>query len=183
MIVYVHSHDIYDAGMSFDRHQGLRDVVHITIPTGYSLAQTMRAIIARVRNRHSIWRMIWNAHGNRGHVGLGRGIGPYNAQELTTLAPYFTHGGPGLEIQSCLVASAAHGTESADDGLGVETVRRFAYFLQVPVRGAYGLQYGQDTTLFGMVTIGDTEGRYETPWVTAYPNGAVSEHDASQVPW
>lgn len=182
MIVYVHAADIYDRGLSFQRHEGLSDVVHLTIPRSYSVMQIVSTIISHVRNEGSIYTMIWNGHGNRGHVGIGQGIGPYS-QDLAFLAPYMTPHGHGVEIHSCLVASATNNTQTADDGLGVETVRRFAYFLGCPVRAAYGLQYGQDRALFGLIRRGDTEGVYETPWITAHPNGAVAEFPSSARPW
>ncbi len=137
MIVYVHADDIFDRGLFFQRHEGLSDVVHLTIPRAYSVTQIVNTIIARVRNERSIYTMIWNGHGNRGHVGIGQGIGPYSG-ELAFLAPYMTPHGYGVEIHSCLVASATNDSQTADDGLGVETVRRFAYYLGCPVRAPMG---------------------------------------------
>lgn len=45
MIVYVHSHDIHDAGRTFGRHARVRDVVHVTIPARESVAGIARRII------------------------------------------------------------------------------------------------------------------------------------------
>lgn len=183
MILYMHSDEIYDQGLSFDRHRQLSDVEHVIVPAGMNLVAAIHLAISRVLHRRSIWLLILNAHGNRGIIGIGAtGIGPANVDSFSELAPYMTPGGRGVEIHSCLAASNTPNVEGRGEGLGIEFLRRMAYFLQAPVRGAYGLQTGQHTQFFGMVRIGDTRGRYETPWVTVFPNGAVVEHDASLSP-
>lgn len=48
MIVYVHSHDIYDAGRTFGRHSRVRDVEHITVPARESVAGMVQRIMQAV---------------------------------------------------------------------------------------------------------------------------------------
>ena len=64
--------------------------------------------------------------------------------------------------------------------LGMTFVQYLAAALNVPVRGGIDYQTGQ-TTSFGS-DIGDTEGVFEGPWVTVWPNGSATQHDPGQAP-
>ena len=207
MIVYLHSPDVPDAGRTFERHKDLTDVIHIIINENYSVPQIVQEVIRRVRQPRSIWLLIFNAHGNSGTIHLGRGIGILNVTELSPLAPYMTLGGKGVEIHSCLVASSVTSSEAnaghsgeydihrdpAVDrvdlirttpgmtNLGMTFIEYMAASLNVPIRGGMDYQIGQQTATFGG-SIGDTEGVFEGPWVTVWPNGAATQHDPSQAP-
>lgn len=205
MIVYLHSPDVQDAGRTFDRHKDVPDVVHIIINQNSTVAQIVDEVIRRVRNPRSIWLLIINSHGNSGMIALGRGIGIMDVTGLSPLAPYMSLGGKGVEIHSCMVASSVTSSER-DAGhsgeydvhrnphdrnalirttpgmtnLGMTFLEYMAASLNVPVRAAIELQTGQ-TTSFGS-DIGDTEGVFEGPWVTVWPNGSATQHDPSQAP-
>jgi hypothetical protein len=63
MIVYLHAYDMFDRGITWSRHAGLSDVVHIEIPQAMQLPDIVQLVIDRVVNARSIFELIINAHG------------------------------------------------------------------------------------------------------------------------
>lgn len=182
MIIYVHSHDIYDRGRAFGRHESLSDVAHITIPAGACMGHVANTIIRTARNRRSIWLLIFNAHGGPGHVGIGAGLNASNVYDLAPVRPFMTPGGRGVEIHACQVASPGiamedgRPTHSDPRPYGEEFLLRMASILNSTVRASRSLQVGYEST-WGIPRRGsDGYGRFEGDMVMVQPNGAASIH-------
>jgi hypothetical protein len=177
MIVYLHSHDIYDRGRSFGRHADLTDVAHITVPANSTVPQMVQSVIERVRNRRSIWLLIFNAHGWYARIGIGQGIDAYNVWDLAPLRDYMTPGGRGVEIHACLVAGAERAPGDTEfREVGIEFISRMAHVLNAPVRASTRLQVGVEYGWFGPVRGSDTVGVFEDDYLLVDPNGGGSSH-------
>ncbi|NSX55619.1 hypothetical protein [Parasulfitobacter algicola] len=181
MIVYVHSHDVYDSDTTFIRHRKLPDVEHIIIPYHASVDSIINSIIARARNKRSIWLLVLNAHGNSTFVSMGTNINQNNVHNFWKLAPYMTPSGRGVEIHSCLTASARMKKQVVKDGQGLKFLRTFASSIGTTVRAGYGSQVGWDSFLG--IRHGDRQGMYETPWVSVRPSGEFKNYKATDKPW
>ena len=183
MIIYVHSHDVYDRGRTFARHRSLSDVEHIIVPAGACMGHVANSIIDVARNERSIWLLILNAHGGPGYVGIGAGIDAATVFHLASVQPYMTPGCRGVEIHACSVAGEGFAMERgrrvhADPRpYGEEFMARMAHTLRCPVRASRQFQSGYDTNIFGYPYRGsDDYGRFEGDMVLIQPNGAASLH-------
>jgi hypothetical protein len=177
MIVYLHSHDIYDRGRSFGRHAGVGDVVHIIVPAASTVPELVRSVTERVRNRGSIWLLIFNAHGWAARIMIGQGIDAHNVWDLAPLRDYMSVGGRGVEIHACLVASADRlDSETEFREVGIEFMSRLAHVLNAPVRASTRPQVGVEEGWLGPLRGSDTVGVFEDNFLLVDPTGAGSSH-------
>jgi hypothetical protein len=177
MIVYLHSHDIYDRGRSFGRHSGVSDVAHIIVPASSTVPEMVRSVIARVRNRGSIWLLIFNAHGWAARIMIGQGIDSNSVWDLAPLREYMSPAGRGVEIHACLVASADRLPGETDfREVGIEFMARMAHVLNMPVRASTQLQVGVEEGWFGPLRGSDTVGVFEDNFLLVDPHGGGSSH-------
>jgi hypothetical protein len=177
MIVYLHSHDIYDRGRAFGRHSGVGDVVHITVPANATVPDLVRTVIERVRNRGSIWLLIFNAHGWAARIMIGQGIDANNVWDLAPLRDYMSQDGRGVEIHACLVASADRlDGETGFREVGIEFMSRMSHVLNMPVRASTRRQVGVEEGWLGPLRGSDTVGVFEDNFLQVDPSGGGSSH-------
>ncbi|NNG02584.1 MAG: hypothetical protein HKM95_00590 [Inquilinus sp.] len=182
MIIYVHSHDIFDRGRTFARHRSLTDVEHITVPAGACMGHIANSIVSVAQNERSIWLLILNSHGGPGTVSIGAGLDAATVFHLAPVRTYMTPGGRGVEIHACNVASEGialergRPTHSDPRPYGEEFIQRMAYTLGCPVRASRQFQSGYASS-WGIPHRGnDDYGRFEGDMVLVQPNGAASLH-------
>lgn len=119
MIIYVHSYDIFDAGITWSRHSSASDVQHIVLRPKDTIQSMVNRIISTARNERSIYTLVINAHGvvlNGCGTPLGcirisasATLDAATAVQMETLRPYFSDSCNGLELHSCEVLGAGDG--------------------------------------------------------------------------
>lgn len=172
MIIYVHSYDIFDAGLTWDRHRGARDIEHIVLGRRDNLASMVRQIITAAGSAGSIYTLIINAHGlvNAAGTALGRvsisdvsSLSSRNAVDLAPLRPYFSDPCNGLELHCCQVLGA---------GDGWSLCRALARELDVNVFASVADQRG--VSPWWSWTPSDTRGQFEGRTYRFNPNGSYT---------
>jgi hypothetical protein len=104
MIVYIHSHEIDDQGVTFGRHAAVRDVCHIIVPKGSSVPTIVGLVTAQVSEQGSIWTLIFNGHGDdarSGDIFFGLWIHISDVAQFSPLAAYMNQRGGGVEMHCC----------------------------------------------------------------------------------
>ena len=71
-----------------------------------TIQNVVETIVQHARTERNIWMLRICGHGYPGQVQLGRGLDITTTCWFLEAAGYFTPGGPGIELHSCLVASA-----------------------------------------------------------------------------
>lgn len=176
MIVYIHSHDISDAGRAFGRHSG-RDVRHVVVSEDTRPAD----VAARVREAFNdeerasreglIDLLVINAHGSPGVIHIG-GIevdtndvnidnAEIFAQPFASLMKPTRNGGQGVEVHGCGVAAGSIDplTGETEDG---EIGFRFVY--------ALACAFGINVKASGSPQVSDSQGLFEDSLVEAFPS-------------
>lgn len=118
VLIYVHSYDIFDAGITWTRH-ARQTVNHITLGQRDTLRDMSLAIQSTARSHRSIWNLIFNAHGlvdsiherPTGQLSMSdrATLEPSTAHFLEGLKPFFSPGGRGIEIHGCAILGARAG--------------------------------------------------------------------------
>ncbi len=167
MIVYIHSHEIPDRDRTFDRHAGVRDVVHITVPNNTPVEGIVALVKTQVRNCGSIWKLIFNGHGDSARTGgiyFGDWIFAADVIRFAPLRAFMTPYGRGIEMHSCRTGSS--------EAMVVNLARTFGVRVVAGVenqRGPNLIPFTEIPSPFG----GDQFGVIEGQTVIAFPNGNV----------
>jgi hypothetical protein len=165
MIVYIHSHEIEDRGVTFGRHAAVRDICHIIVPEGTTVAGIVALVTAQVHDRGSIWTLIFNGHGDdarSGAIYFGNWIGTSDVAQFSPLAAFMNRTGRGVELHCCRSGS--------NDAF----VQAMANAFNVRVTAGVENQSGPDVIPFtGIVSPigGDQHGSIEGETVVAFPHG------------
>lgn len=168
MILYIHSHEIEDRGITMDRHAAASDVVHIVVPDGTDVPGIVALVNAQVRDRGSIWTLIFNGHGDdhrSGAIYFGDWINTPDVTGFSTLAPFMNPVGRGVEIHCCR------------SGSNEAFVQAMANAFNVRVTAGVENQLGRDHIPFTSIVSpigGDTFGVIEGPSVVAFPGGRTA---------
>ena len=167
MIVYIHSHEIPDRDRTFDRHAGVRDVVHITVPDNTPVEGIVVLVGAQVRNRGSIWMLIFNGHGDSqrsGAIYFGNWIYPSDVIRFAPLRAFMTAYGRGIEMHSCRTGSS--------EAMVVNLARTFGVRVVAGVENQRGPNLIPFTETISPIG-GDHFGVIEGQTVIASPDGNV----------
>ncbi len=168
MIVYIHSDEIEDRGVTMGRHAGVRDLVHIIVPRGASVAGIVSLVEGQITRPGSIWTLIFNGHGDSGRTGeifFGSWINSGQVSGFSPLGRLMNRGGRGVELHCCRAASS--------EAMMVNMARAFGVRVMAGMEdqlGRAGRHWGSVTLPFG----GDTFGVIEGQTVVAFPNGRVA---------
>jgi hypothetical protein len=121
VIVYVHSSNMDDAGVTFGRHAGtpLGEIAHVLVPStvDHSVTQVVNMIKGAAVSKGSIHLLIINCHGYLfgsppAFMGLQMDVGLWTEENLGAfreLSTWFSPGNQGIEIHSCAAARGVEG--------------------------------------------------------------------------
>ncbi len=167
------------------------DVRIIVVSQDTPVADMAQAIINNARTgrpiaERSIYRLIINAHGAPGRIGIGVGLNVNNVADLAPLRPYFTplgSGGHGVLIDACLVASGNEtsgayiysgnscelepafryrGSMICEPGAGYGFITEMARVLDTKITAGFNAQFGNN---------GPDSGEIEGSYIRVFPNG------------
>ena len=167
MIVYIHSHEIPDRGITFGRHAGVRDVVHIIVPDHTSVEGIVALVGAQVRNRGSIWKLIFNGHGDSqrsGAIYFGNWIFAADVIRFSPLRAFMNAAGRGIEMHTCRTGS--------NEAMVLNLARTFGVRVVAGVENQLGpnlIPFTENISPIG----GDQFGLIEGQTVIASPDGNV----------
>ena len=168
MILYIHSHEMEDRGVTMERHAGVRDLVHIIVPRGTSVAGIVSLVNGQITRPGSIWTLIFNGHGDSARTGailFGNWIESNQVSGFSPLGRLMNRAGRGVELHCCRAAS--------NETMMVNMARAFGVRVTAGVEdqvGRAGRHWGSVTLPFG----GDSFGLIEGQTVVAFPNGRVA---------
>lgn len=175
MIIYVHSYDIFDAGITWSRHSSASDVQHIVLREKDTIQSMINRIIGTARNERSIYTLVINAHGLvNGHgTPLGRisisdvaALSATTAVQMERLRSYFSDPGNGLELHCCELLAA---------GDGWTMCRTLSRCLNINVYASAAVQRG--VSPWYSSTPSDERGRFEGRTYRFRPDGTFIYSD------
>ena len=173
MIVYIHSHEIEDRGVTMGRHAAARDIAHIIVPDGTSVGGIVDLVNEQVAHANSVWTLIFNGHGDgrAGAIYFGDWIDSSNVGEFSPLNRLMNRAGRGVELHCCRAASS--------ETMLLNMARAFG----VRVTASMDDQLGRAGRHLGPITLpigGDSYGLIEGQTVVAFPNGRTAYSAAAE---
>lgn len=168
MIVYIHSDEMEDRGVTMGRHAGVRDLVHIIIPNGASVAGIVSLVNGQITRPNSIWTLIFNGHGDPGRTGeiyFGHWITSSEVSQFAPLRRFMNPAGRGVELHCCRAGT--------NETMMVNMAQAFGVRVTAGVEdqvGRAGRHWESVTLPFG----GDSFGVFEGQTIVAFPNGRVA---------
>lgn len=177
MIVYIHSHDVPDAGRTFDRHSA-SDVMHISLEerimpaeVGHRVERALRTRTSREDVNETIDLLILNMHGSPGRLHIG-GIedADYDVTEenaeafsgpfASLLKRMGSDGGQGVELHGCYIAAAS-----------IDPISGEIEDSEIGYRFIYKLANGFESRVLASASpqIADSEGLFEDSLIVAEP--------------
>lgn len=105
MILYVFDQDYPFRQPATTHHRGTQ-IDYFIVHRNDSIWNIVQMIRNHARTARNIWLLRLCGHGYPGRIQLGKGVNRSNACQFMEVSDYFTPNGRGIEIHSCLAASA-----------------------------------------------------------------------------
>jgi hypothetical protein len=192
MIIYLHSSNMDDAGVTFGRHARTpaSEIAHVLVPSTvpHSVTQVVDMIKRAAVNRGAIHLLIINCHGflvgePPAFWGLEIDVGLWTADNIGAfrdLATWFSPGNQGIEIHSCAAARGVEGRhfcQTLANHSGVNVFAGIQLQAGAPPPGSDPSGYWI-AEHFGLEGAPDAWGYYEGPALQFTPN-TITPHDGS----